>query len=127
MRLAREERALAGCNLGTGAQNIRLRSSILTLAAAIGVAVFMIHSDVPRVWRLALFIPFMLSTFGAVQGLYRTCPGHANRHTRVNEANEVEVVAGEEEIRRTRRLATHVMGATFLSALAATLVVFLMP
>ena len=125
--LVREDRALPGHNLGEGAQNSRLRQAILTSFIALILTVSLVQLDVPRVWRLALFFPFMWAAIGAVQGLYRTCVFHVNKGTRVNDAGEVERVCSSTEAQQARCLASRVMGLSILSAISATALVFFLP
>ncbi len=125
--LVREDRALPGHNLGAGAQNVRLRQAIVSTTIALGLTILMVQLPIPRIWRLALFIPFMGAAMGAMQGLYRTCPFHVNRRTRVNEAGEVEPVCSRAEVDEAKSLANRVVGASLLSALAATALVFFLP
>lgn len=126
-RLAREDRPLCGSNLGSGAQNLRLRQAVITLALTLGLTIFLVEADVARTWRLLLFFPFMFAAVGAIQGLYRTCPMHVNKRTRVCESGEVEPVVSQEEIRRSRRLAFRVLTASLVSAVSATALVFFLP
>lgn len=91
------------------------------------LTVAFVQMDVARAWRLLLFFPFMGAAIGAVQGLYRTCPFHVNSRTRVNDAGEVERVCSEDEVLDARSLARRVVGASTLSALAATAFVFFLP
>lgn len=126
-RLAREDRPLCGSNLGSGAQNMRLRQAVITLTLALALTIFMVEAEVARSWRLLLFFPFMFAAIGAVQGLYRTCLIHVNKRTRVCESGEVEPVVSKEELERSKRLSRRVMAASVLSALTATALVFFLP
>jgi hypothetical protein len=125
--LVREARALPGHNLGEGAQNQRLRRAVFMTSLALGLTVLFVQLDFPRLWRVALFFPFMWAAIGAVQGLYRTCPFHVNKRTRVNDAGEVERVCSEAEVSQARCLAHRVVGLSILSALGATALVFFLP
>ena len=125
--LVREERALPGHNLGEAAQNLRLRQAVASTGAALVLTLLFVQLDVSRGWRLIVFIPFMWAAVNAVQGLYRTCPMHVNKRTRVNDAGEVERVCSDQELSQARCLAHRVIGASILSALAATALVFFLP
>jgi hypothetical protein len=125
--LVREERALPGHNLGETAQNVRLRRAVLAMGASLLLTVLFVELDLARTWRLILFIPFFWTAADAFQGLYRTCPMHVNKRTRVNDAGEVEPVCSESEAKQALCLAHRVIGTSILSALAATALVFFLP
>lgn len=125
--LVREDRGLAGANLGEGAQNGQLRRAVGYTAVALGLSVLLVQLEVSRVWRLALFFPFMWAAIDAVRGLYRTCPVLVNKRTRVNDAGELERVCSPREMDQARCLASRVVGASILSAIAATALVFFLP
>jgi hypothetical protein len=125
--LAREERALPGHNLGEGAQNVRLRRAVVAMSAALLLTVVFVEMELARTWRLMLFVPFFWAAIDGVQGLYRTCPMHVNKRTRVNDAGEVEPVCSESENQQARCLAHRVIGTSILAALSATALVFFLP
>ena len=116
---------LAG-NLGREGQNARLRGSVLLLAVALVVAVVLVRLGVDRPWRLLTFIPFFMAAFGALQGLYRTCPFHSRQGTR-EAVGRAALPQNERCIAMSKRLAGRVLGASMLSAAAATTVVYLLP
>ena len=77
-------------------------------------------------YRLGLFLPFFVATFGAFQGLHRTCNHAARMGVRITDQGE-EVIGNPEEIARLRKEGRSVMFTSFAAAAAATLTVVLLP
>lgn len=117
----------ANGNLASTGQNMRLRMGGMMLLVALGAAVALVQTDVARGWRMVLFVPFFLAAFGAWQGLYRTCPGMVNRGMREDERGDAEPIRRADDLRGVRRDAYKVLGGTVVTALAATLLVLLVP
>ena len=99
------EGALCGANLETGGQNARLRMAVFSLAVALGSALLLQYFDAPKLLRLGLFVPFFAAGFGAMQGLYRTCPGLAAQGMREGVSGDEEHIVRSNDLERTRRLA----------------------
>ena len=117
----------SGANLGHTGQSRRLQLAAVVLAVALGLSVWAVQADASRWMRALLFVPFLFAAFGAVQGLYRTCPMHARNGMRETESGEEERVAKKEDLAAGKRLGRHVMAGSFATALLATAFVVLIP
>lgn len=113
-------------NLGDRAQNTRMRMGLIFLGLALLVAVWLIKIDASPFVRALLFIPFFAASFGAYQGLFRTCTYAAKLGVRESDAGVVPI-ADPNEILRARKDGRFVMISSFATALAATLVIVLIP
>ncbi len=118
--------ALCGANLRTSGQNARLRMGVVMLAVSLVLSVVLVRADVPRVWRLALFIPFFMAAVGAWQGLYRTCPMMVREGTKESEHGDARVV-DPEQLRGARKLAFRVLLGSMCTALLSTALVTALP
>ena len=127
MRSLSPDSPLCGRNLQSHGQNGRLRMGLLGLGVGLGLAMFLVQADIPRSWRLILFIPFFIAAFGSLQGLYRTCPGMAMKGVRETASGGEVRVIGPEDQARMKKLGNKVMATTAGVALAATMVIFLLP
>jgi hypothetical protein len=59
-------------NLGELQQSRRLRAGVIRFGFSIVLAVVALKLEVPRLWMLALFVPFALGANGIYMGLYNT-------------------------------------------------------
>lgn len=113
-------------NLGGDAQNQRLRMSIVALSVGLFLSVVLLESGLAAAYRGILFIPFFAAAFGAYQGLYRTCSFAARQGVRVTDQGE-EVVANPAELDRMRSEGRKIVLSSVATAVAATLIVVLLP
>ena len=119
--------APCGTNLEVGGQNVRLRMGALMLGIALLGTVALVQTDLHRAWRLALFLPFFMSAFGAWQGLFRTCPGLAMKGMRENASGQEERMGRAPEIEATRRTGQQVFSGAMVTAVFSTAVVMMIP
>jgi hypothetical protein len=122
-----QQGALCGANLETGGQNARMRMGVVALSIALASALLLQYFDAPKLLRAGLFIPFFFAGFGAMQGLYRTCPGLAAQGMREGVSGDEEHIVRSNDLERTRRLAKKVVFFSAINALAATSVFLLLP
>jgi hypothetical protein len=115
-----------GGNLGCGAQNSRLRMSLVALSIGLGLSVVLMESGAPAFARAVLFFPFFIAAFGAYQGLFRTCSFAARQGLRLADHGE-EVVSSPVERERMRREGRKVVLGSVATAVAATAMVVLLP
>jgi len=106
-------------NLGDKAQNNRLRMGLLGLGGALLLAVVLISSGASPLVRAALFVPFFFGSFGALQGLFRTCTFAAKQGLQVSD-DGVSKLFDEKARERMRREGAKVMLGSVLSASMAT-------
>jgi len=59
-------------NLTAKPTALRLRTGVVALSLALGLAVSLVHFQVAWGYRLLLFLPFFLAANGFFQALYRT-------------------------------------------------------
>lgn len=121
--VADARRALRGSNLSRKGQNARLRMSLLMMSLGLGLAVVLVRSDLAPAWRWFCFIPFFLGSFGAFQGLFRTCPMHAMKGSREEETGVAPVLRLDEQ-GCARKLARLVWMLSLSVATVATLAVY---
>lgn len=98
----------------------RLRFGIAMLAVGLLGAIFLQRLEISRAVRLALFVPFFLSTNSFFQGFYMTCGWSALsgvRHT----AGGVERIASKNELRSVRARGFRQIGFAFLAAALLTM------
>ncbi len=97
------------------------------MSVALMLAVVMVRFDVARNYRVLLFLPFLMAAFGAFQGLYRTCPGHAMKQTAEDDGGEAHKVFNRAERSAARKNAFKVTFMSVITASVATLFVFAVP
>ena len=59
-------------NIGLGERRKRLRSGLVALGGGVVAAVALVTAGIPAVWRLGLFIPFVIAALGYFQARDRT-------------------------------------------------------
>lgn len=59
-------------NIGPRERRKRLVSGIVMLAVSLGLAAFLVATGAPRLWRLALLIPFWAAGIGFFQAFDKT-------------------------------------------------------
>jgi len=72
----------ATCNIEAAGQRQRRVFGQLMLAIGAAIAVWFVLAHVDRVWRLAVFLPFVLGGIGVFQARAKTCVAHAARGVR---------------------------------------------
>ncbi len=60
-----------GANIGNLGQNKRLRVAAVILCVALVLTTVLVKTEVDRLWRLVLVLPFFFASLGAYQGLYK--------------------------------------------------------
>jgi len=125
--MERDGSALPGHNLGCHGQNVRLRASVVLVAVGLGLAIAFIKGGFPEWTRALCFLPFLLAANLAFQGLFRTCPMHAQKGTREDDEGHVGRVVQNLDRRGARRLSFFVVAGSFGLAGLATSVLFLLP
>jgi hypothetical protein len=112
-------------NLGDRAQNQRLRGSLIALLVGLSLAVVLLDSGAPALYRWLLFPPFFAAAFGAYQGLFRTCGFAARQGMRLTDHGEEEVGDADERARMRREGRNVLLGSLATAAAATALLVFL--
>lgn len=123
----RDASLLPGHNLGCRGQTLRLRAAVVLVAVGLGAAIAFVKGDFPTWARALCFVPFVFAANLAFQGLFRTCPMHAKKHTREDDEGHVDRVIGDRDRRGARRLSAMVIGWSLGVASAATGLLFLLP
>jgi hypothetical protein len=59
-------------NIGPKQRALRLRFGAIALVIGLALATALVVAQVPVVWRLTLFLPFLMATTGFVQARRRT-------------------------------------------------------
>jgi hypothetical protein len=59
-------------NLGCESQSKRLRGGVIQFAISLVLAVVLLKLEVDPLYRLVLFLPFLMATNGVYQALYKT-------------------------------------------------------
>lgn len=122
-----ERGSLCGHNLGTSGQNQRLRLAAAMVFLGLALAVWMVESDAPRWVRALTFGPFFMASFGALQGLLRTCPYHAMKGTREQDDGRVDNVVRDDMKDAAKHLSKCVLVASAVLALIMTAVIVVLP
>lgn len=117
-----------GANLSPRGQNARLRGAVVALALALAACVVIDRAELPRAYRLITVVPFFFAAFGAMQGLFRTCPGHSMKGTREGDRGTALPHQGNWRcVKASKRLAVGVLAASLLAAGAATGLFYVLP
>jgi hypothetical protein len=59
-------------NIGIVGRRRRWQFGAALLAAGVGIAALLVATGAPRVWRLALFLPFWVGALGVLQAREKT-------------------------------------------------------
>ena len=121
------EAPLAGANLCPHSQNTRLRLAVAGAAVGLGLAVAFSRAEVAHHWRLVTFIPFMISSIAAFQGLYRVCPSHAMIGQRESVTGQLLPQDDPHQVAASRKVAGRVLMMSFAVALGATATMMVIP
>lgn len=124
---ARQAGFLQGANLGQRGQNARLRLGVIGLAVALALSVTLDRMGVSPLWRLVTFVPFFVAAYGGLQGLFRTCPSHARQGTRESDSGAPLPQSDERTKAASRRWSRLILAMSLGFALAASLLVSLLP
>ncbi len=120
-------RARDGANLEQSGMDSRLRLGVVMTGIALLSTIWVVQSDVHRMWRLLLFLPFFMATLGAWQGLYRICPAMAMKGVREGVGGCEERIGRPQEREASRRIARLVLAGSVGTALFSTIVVLFLP
>jgi len=113
-------------NIGPRQRQRRLIAGVLFLLVAAGAAAALILSGAPRPWRLLVFLPAWVAALGFYQVSAHTCVALAARGLKNMDAgDEVVTDAGELARMRTQARAVHIRAA--LTALAAAVLIVILP
>jgi len=113
-------------NITSCGVNRRLRAGILLFTSGLVLGVLLVRADAPVLWRLTVFLPFMVSSTFVFQALNRTCLARAMSGERET-ASGVERVANTEQLQKDRKKARRTVEQALLTAAAGTLLFFLIP
>jgi len=61
-----------GANIGSEAQDMRIRRGVLTVSGTIVLTAVLLQLEVPIIYRLIVFIPFLGALNLVYQGLFKT-------------------------------------------------------
>jgi hypothetical protein len=89
-------------NLDSKAQDRQLRGGLLALAGALVVALLLVKSGAPPVYRAIAFVPFFFAVYGLLASFHRVCGFTAIAGRRMSE-DGVEKVADRLELSAHRR------------------------
>jgi hypothetical protein len=113
-------------NIGPRERRKRLIGGVVMLLVAIGLAVILVRSGVPRAWRAAVFIPLWASATGFVQARHATCVALAAMGCQ-NLDGGTEPVADPTLLERMRAQARTVNVQALVTAVLLTAAVVLLP
>lgn len=113
-------------NIGPKETRKRLLWGAVLAAAAVAGGVFLVLNEAPRFWRLGLFFPLWAAALAYHQARERTCVTLARRGTR-NLDHGIEVVSDPAVVAASRRQARKVTIVATVTAVVATLLLFLIP
>lgn len=112
-------------NIGPRERHRRLVAGVGLLVLAAGVAGILLWVEVPRLWRVLVFLPAWAGALGVFQVTAKTCVALAARGLRNMDAGD-EAITDPQELEhvRTQSRQVHVK-ALLLAALVAALIVLL--
>jgi hypothetical protein len=114
------------CNIGPREQRKRRLLGFVALAVGVAWAFIFIVYDVPRPWRVIIFLPIWIASLGFLQARERICIALAARGMRNMDAGE-ERVEDRRAIEELQRRAQLINRRALLTAALATLLALLFP
>jgi hypothetical protein len=99
-------------------------SAFLVVGGVVAVVLFGQHA--PRVWRMALFLPFWLGALGVLQAMGKTCVALVAVGQRDMDGAR-EAVASGAELEQLRRQARQIRRKALVCALALTAAALFVP
>ena len=104
----------------------RLIGGVIPFVVALAVLTWLILINANRLWRLPLFLLFMVAGSGFFQWRDKTCVGLASRSSR-NLNDKIEKIEDDAELAQVRRQARKVNIDAFLAAIALTVIALVLP
>jgi hypothetical protein len=106
-------------NIGPRERRRRLLMGVVMALVVAGAAGWMIAADVPRAWRLLVFVPTWIAALDVFQVRAQTCVLLAARGVRNMDAGN-EPIVNRDELTRVRAQARSVHVRSAFAALAVT-------
>ena len=113
--------AICIANISKTERAKRLVSGIIPFVLAIVVLTWLIAINADRLWRLLLFLPFLVAGTGFFQWRDKTCVALSARGSR-NLNGSVEKIEDERELAQVHQQARHITNKALLVAVILTLI-----
>ncbi|MEJ7709616.1 MAG: hypothetical protein WKF84_07085 [Pyrinomonadaceae bacterium] len=114
------------CNIGARESRKRRLMGIAALASGVGLAFVIVATEVPRAYRLLVFIPFWIACLGMLQSRAQVCIALSARGLRNMDTGD-EKIQDQSLKESLRAKSKQINRRALITAAAITLVVLLFP